>query len=78
MVPYKKGNPQESFNLAEDIQEGFDELDNLPSRLERYAQARTRALVNLTHIDQKLYSLGYSDLDNIGKTRCNKITLQYS
>lgn len=48
--PPEKGNPQEPESLQAEVQGGSDEIGRLPSRLDRYAQARARALVNLSHL----------------------------
>lgn len=53
MGTHKKGNPQSTVILAEEVERGFDELGKLPSRLERYAAAHGRALTNLSHVLQK-------------------------
>jgi hypothetical protein len=50
----EKGKPQSTNALAGEVERGFDELGKLPSRLDRYAAARQRALVNLTEIDKKI------------------------
>lgn len=55
MGPHKRGNPQESFSLAAEIQGGFDDSGKFPERLKRYAIARNRALINLAHIDEVLH-----------------------
>jgi hypothetical protein len=66
MVSQKKGNPNQSFNLAADIEEGFDELGRLPSRLERYAHARSRSIVNVAQIDKKLNFLEDEESNGVG------------
>jgi len=53
MNPLKEGNPSELFDLADDVQRGFDESGKLPDRLKRYGFARERALLNLPYIDEK-------------------------
>lgn len=53
MGTHKRGNPQTTVNLAEEVERGFDELGKLPSRLERYASAHDRALINLSHVREK-------------------------
>lgn len=50
----KTGNPMSTINLAEEIDTGFDELEKLPSRLDRYAVAKQRALINLAQLDRRL------------------------
>jgi hypothetical protein len=50
----EKGKPQSTVNLAEEVERGFDELGKLPSRIDRYAAARQRSLINLTEIDKKI------------------------
>lgn len=52
--PEKAKTPKELFNLADEVQKGFDEIGKLPTRLERYAFARERALINLAQIDVKI------------------------
>lgn len=61
MFPHNEGNPNELFNLAEEVQEGFDESGMLPDRLKRYALAHERTLVNLSHVNLKLKLLNDSD-----------------
>lgn len=63
MKPQKRGNPSEPDILADEVQRGFDDLGKFPSRLDRYAFARSRALVNLAHIDEVLH-LQHSLHDN--------------
>jgi len=48
------------FDLPEEHQEGFDEISKLPDRLERYAYAHKRALLNVAQIDKTINSLGVS------------------
>lgn len=48
--PPDRGNPQEPISLAAEVQGGSDEIGRLPTRLDRYANGRARALQNLTHI----------------------------
>ena len=48
--PPERGNPQEPESLAAEVQGGSDEIGRLPSRLDRYAVARGRALENLAHL----------------------------
>lgn len=48
--PPERGNPQEPESLAAEVQGGSDEIGRLPSRLDRYANARARALENLAHL----------------------------
>lgn len=50
----KRGNPQSTVNLAEEVERGFDGLGKLPGRLDRYASAHERTLVNLSHVNKKL------------------------
>lgn len=50
----KTGNPDSTINLAEEIESGFDELGKLSSRLERYAVAKQRALINLSQISNEI------------------------
>src|SRR5437763_486520 len=50
----KKGNPQSTDNLAAEVERGFDELGKLPSRLDRYATAHERTMVNLSHIRKRI------------------------
>lgn len=56
MGTHKKGNPQTTVNLAEEVERGFDELGKLPSRLERYAAAHDRALTNLSQVRERVKS----------------------
>jgi len=56
MGTHKRGNPQTTVNLAEEVERGFDELGKLPSRLERYAAAHDRALVNLSQVHARVKS----------------------
>jgi hypothetical protein len=46
----ERGNPEELFSLAADVQRGFDEAEKLPSRLERYGFAKARAVATLGNI----------------------------
>lgn len=48
--PPERGNPQEPNALAGEVQGGSDEIGRLPSRLDRYAVAKGRALENLAHL----------------------------
>lgn len=48
--PPERGNPQEPESLAAEVQGGSDEIGRLPSRLDRYAIAKRRALVNLAYL----------------------------
>jgi len=48
------GNTISILNLADDIDTGFDELGKLPARLDRYAVAKQRALINLAQVDKRL------------------------
>jgi len=48
--PLERGNPQEPNALAGEVQGGSDEIRRLPTRLDRYANARARALENLAHL----------------------------
>lgn len=50
MRPLNEGNPSELLDLAAEVQRGFDETGKLPVRLIRYAFARERALINLSHV----------------------------
>ena len=50
--PPERGNPQEPNALAGEVQGGSDEIGRLPARLDRYANARARALENLAHLHQ--------------------------
>jgi len=59
MVPLNEGTPRELIDLADEVQRGFDESGKLPDRLKRYAFARERALLNLSHLDEKTHSLHY-------------------
>lgn len=43
-------NPLSETSLAAETERGFDEIERLPSRLERYAEAHARALVNLAQV----------------------------
>lgn len=54
MVPHKRGNPESTIALAGEIETGFDELGKLPSRLERYATAHERALINLSQVSERV------------------------
>lgn len=55
MKPLNEGNPSEHLDLAAEVQRGFDESGKLPDRLIRYAFARERALINVSHIDEALH-----------------------
>lgn len=44
-------NPPKTDCLAAEVEGGFDEISKLPTRLERYAKARDRAIVNLAQIN---------------------------
>lgn len=48
--PPERGNPQEPESLAAEVQGGSDEIGRLPSRLDRYAVAKGRALENLAYL----------------------------
>ena len=48
--PPERGNPQEPESLAAEVQGGSDEIGRLPSRLERLAVAKGRALENLAYL----------------------------
>lgn len=50
----KKGNPESTIILAEEIETGFDELGRLPARLERYGLARHRAVINLAQVTKRI------------------------
>jgi len=54
MGTLKRGNPQSTEALAGEVERGFDELGNLPSRLERYAAAHDRALINLSQVRERV------------------------
>jgi Replication protein len=54
MTLQNEGNPSELYDLAEDVQRGFDESGKLPDRLKRYAFARERALVNLAQLSIRI------------------------
>lgn len=61
---HKEGTPSELVNLAGDTQRGFDESGKLPDRLQRYAFARERALINLAHIDARIKFLDDHPVSN--------------
>jgi hypothetical protein len=63
MGTHKRGNPQTTVNLAGEVERGFDELGKLPSRLERYATAHDRALINLAQLRLRI-KLYNDDPDN--------------
>lgn len=48
--PPERGNPQEPESLAAEVQGGSDEIGRLPSRLDRLAVAKGRALENLAYL----------------------------
>lgn len=48
--PPERGNPQEPDALAGEVQGGSDEIGRLPSRLDRLAVAKGRALENLAYL----------------------------
>jgi hypothetical protein len=50
----KKWNPKTTDNLASEVDLGFDELGKLPSRLDRYATAHERTIVNLSQIRERV------------------------
>jgi len=50
----KEGTPSEQIDLADEAQRGFDESGKLPDRLQRYSFARERALINLSHLNDKI------------------------
>lgn len=54
MRAQKRETPSEPIILAEEVQRGFDESGKLPDRLNRYALARKRALLNLSEIDTRI------------------------
>lgn len=64
MDSQKKGNPSELFNLAGDVQRGFDESGKLPDRLQRYGFARERTLVNVSQIALRINAGGNAQFIN--------------
>lgn len=42
--------PLDTINLAEEVSKGFDEIDKLSARLDRYSTAKKRALENYEHL----------------------------
>jgi len=67
MVSLETGNPETVDSLARETETGFDELAKLPARLERYSNAKERALINLTQVQKKINS--FSDSDDIAYVR---------
>jgi plasmid rolling circle replication initiator protein Rep len=65
MVTLNEGNPSEQFDLAEEVQRGFDESGKLPDRLKRYAFARERALLNLTQVYEKAATYQFGTVKRI-------------
>jgi len=61
MVSLETGNPETVDSLARETETGFDELAKLPARLERYSNAKERALINLTQVQKKINSFSSSD-----------------
>ena len=59
MVSQKKGNPSESFNLAEDTQRGFGETGKNPVFISRWI-VRQRTVINVSqnHENMMLTFLG--------------------
>lgn len=51
------GNPPKTDCLAAEVEGGFDEVIRLPARLERYAKAHERAVINLAHVQDTLKKL---------------------
>ena len=54
MAAHKKASPQSVVNLAEETERGLHELGKLPSRLDRYATAHERTIINLSHVRYRL------------------------
>lgn len=54
-------NPESVNNLAAETETGFDELARLPARLERYSNAKERALINLSQVQEKINHFSDSD-----------------
>lgn len=54
MVISETKNPDSTLILADEIETGSDEIGKLPTRLERYAVAKQRALINLAQVDFNL------------------------
>lgn len=54
MGTHKKGNPQSTDILAEEVERGSDCLGKLPRRLDRYAFAHDRTIRNLAYVREKL------------------------
>lgn len=59
----ERGSPQEpSYLAAAEVQGGFDETAKLPTRLERYATARARALETLAHLEAVTQGADYNPM----------------
>jgi len=54
-------NPESVGILADETETGFDELAKLPARLERYSNAKERALINLSQVQEKINHFSDSD-----------------
>lgn len=76
MGTHKRGNPQTTVNLAEEVERGFDELGKLPSRLERYATAHDRALINLSQVRLRMRNGSEYDpfIQHLGKVQTRMAT----
>jgi len=71
-VPERR-NPSTTDTLGGEVEEGFDELGKLPSRLEKYAVARKRAVLNLAHIDHVLETANNQNMEYGFFARLQKI-----
>jgi hypothetical protein len=72
-------NPPKIEVLADEIEGGFDEIAKLPARLERYAKAHQRAVINLAHVNEKIMaSINYSMPNYDGAYSCNPFIFHLS
>ena len=51
---FDEGKPSTTETLHGEVEEGSTEIGKLPKRLERYAAAKQRAQLNLTHLREKI------------------------
>ena len=57
MGSLKERAPLDDFNLQEETQEGFDNQSKFPSKLEKYGNAKSNALINLAQLEETLKNI---------------------